>query len=194
VLDRHWCELPVKPGQEVWCLWDSTSARQRWGAGGTFKLYVSPTFEVLSEVFPEVVAVFTQLAVPRFKAGRSLAGLLRPDKVVAYFPSFEALTRVSAALAQRLAGAPAHGTPFTAELAGDGLLSWGVDPPARQQALGWQERESWRLWVTNRLAAALLAARAAGEGPVEPWQAALHRVGLEGIDTSTWAPAERPWE
>ena len=36
----------------------------------------------------------------------------------------------------------------------------------------WQERESWRLWLTNRLALALVAAHRDG-GSLEPWQYAL---------------------
>ena len=195
LLEAHWSRAADAPGREAWCLWDHGAAGPtRWDSAGTYKLYVSPGFGALGDVFPEVVEVFTAMKVPRFKAGRTLAGLLRPDKVVAYFPSFDPLAQVAAALARRLAGIPPHGTPFTAELAGDGLLSWGVDPPGSQKALGWQERESWRLWVTNRLAAALLAARAAGVGPLEPWQAALQRLRLEGVDTATWAPVERPWE
>ena len=60
-------------------------------------------------------------------------------------------------------------------------------------ALVGQERESWRLWLTNRLAVALLAARRDG-GPLEPWQYALARLEIDGIDPSTWAPSADLWE
>jgi hypothetical protein len=87
--------------------------------------------------------------------------------------------------------------PFTAALDDDGLLSWGVDPPAAQHLLNWQPRESWRLWLTNRLANALLTARgtpAPTAKPREPWEYALERLRLDGVDTDTWAPHDRLWQ
>jgi uncharacterized SAM-binding protein YcdF (DUF218 family) len=73
-----------------------------------------------------------------------------------------------------------------------------VDPPASERPLA-GGRESWRLWLTHRLARALLAARAArASGPTtgstagataaEPWQIALERLRLEGVSTETWTP------
>jgi hypothetical protein len=117
-------------------------------------------------------------------------GLLRPDKIVAYFPDFERLAKAAEAVSARLGGVPAQGVPFTSEIGGDGLLSWGMDPPASELA-AWGGRESWRLWLTHRLARALLAARSA-EG-LEPWRFALERVRLEGIDTASWTPAASLW-
>ena len=100
---------------------------------------------------------------------------------------------MAAQLSSELAGCPSQGVPFTAELAGsEGLLSWGMDPPRSQHMLEWQERESWRLWVTNRLALALVAARRDG-GLLEPWQYALARIELEGIDATTWTPHGDLW-
>ena len=96
----------------------------------------------------------------QFKIGAGAAGLLRPDKIVAYFPDFERLAAAAEAVSARLAGVPAQGVPFTSEIGGDGLLSWGMDPPAAERG-AWGGRESWRLWLTHRLARALLAARGA---------------------------------
>lgn len=83
----------------------------------------------------------------------------------------------------------AHGVPFTCELHGDGLLSWGMDPPKRTQVLPWQERQSWRLWVVNKLATALLAVKTQSSHAVEPWKFALERVRLDGIETNSWTPS-----
>ena len=113
---------------------------------------------------------------------------MRPDKIVAYFPSFERLAEAAGAVQSRLGGVPAQGVPFTSEIGGDGLTSWGMDPPASERS--WAGRESWRLWLTHRLARALLAARGVAE---EPWQFALERLRLEGIDTGTWTPAAGLW-
>ena len=44
---------------------------------------------------------------------------------------------------------------YPAEISGDGLLSWGLDPPKRG-ALSGQHGSSWREWICRRLAAALV--------------------------------------
>jgi hypothetical protein len=93
-------------------------------------------------------------------------------------------------LRQKLAGMPAHGVPFSAEIAGDGLLSWGIDPPIEEQSFDVQGGESWRLWVANRLAMALLNAKSGRSVKVEPWQFALERLRLDGVDTETWIPPQ----
>jgi hypothetical protein len=93
-----------------------------------------------------------------------------------------------------LAGCPAQGVPFTAQMTEDGLISRGIDPPPDNALPGWMERESWRLWVTNRLATAILAATPERGGGMEPWQFALRRMRLEGVDTATWTPSDRIWD
>jgi hypothetical protein len=126
--------------------------------------------------------------------GNDAASLLRPDKIVLYFPDLENVITAAQRLAGKLAGCPAQGVPFTAELAGsDGLVSYGIDPPRPEFALAWQERESWRLWLTNRLAVALLDARRNG-GQFQPWQYAMARLAIDGVDPLTWAPSGDLWE
>jgi hypothetical protein len=137
----------------------------------------------VAEVLPDSSAHF-------FKVGRSATGLLRPDKLVVYFRDFEPLEQAARELAIRLSGCAAHGVPFTASLGDDGLLSWGVDPLPEKGALSWRGPESWRLWVTNRLASALVSARKNITGTLQPWQFALERLRLENVDTITWAPRD----
>jgi hypothetical protein len=84
--------------------------------------------------------------------------------------------------------------PFTAALDEAGLLSWGIDPPKHEQSLGWAAHESWRLWLTNRLAAALLLAKAGPSSQVEPWQFAIERLRFEGIEPYTWTPSKTLWD
>jgi len=160
----------------------------------TCKLYVSPNPELLQEAVAVAVDVFRYAGATRFKLGLDVYGLLRPDKIVAYFNSVEELHNATERLLKRLEGCPAHGVPFTAELASDGLLSWGMDPPRDQQTLGWQERESWRLWLTNRLAVALLFAKQTQSTTIEPWQFAMERLELEGVNTASWTPKRIIWE
>src|SRR5262249_48796660 len=135
----------------------------------TYKLYISPACDALAEAFQTTLAALTELRVPAFKVGRDLYGVLRPDKFIAYFADWATLETAADVLRARLAGCPAHGVPFTAALDDTGLLAWGVDPPVADGVPHWWSRESWRLWVTNHLAVALVAARATPDAPVEPW-------------------------
>jgi hypothetical protein len=184
LLDRFW--TPLEP-TAAWLSWHLRSGEHPSRAdGAAFKLYVSPAPEALAEGFGEILEALAAARAPRFKIGADAAGLLRPDKIVAYFSGFERLAEAAEAVAARLGGVAAQGVPFTSEIAGDGLTSWGADPPAGAGA--WGRSESWRLWLTHRLARALLDARAAGPAGIEPWRFAVERVRLEGVDPETWTP------
>jgi hypothetical protein len=189
LLDRTW---RPSPPSEAWLSWhsraDEPSADSR---GATWKLYVSPAPEALAEGFGAILEALAAARAGQFKIGAGAAGLLRPDKIVAYFPSFERLEEAARAVEPRLAGVAAQGVPFTSEIAGGGLLSWGMDPPATERD-PWGGRESWRLWLTHRLARALIAARSTRE-EAEPWRYAVERLRLEGVDPDTWTPAASQW-
>ena len=196
-LAREWTPCAAGKG---WLSWRSLRLRAPLsGSAAMYKLYVSPVTERLGDDFGTILAALSAAGAPQFKVGADAAGLLRPDKIVAYFPSFERLAEAAAELAERLQGVPGHGVPFTSEIAGAGLLSWGVDPPARASRMPWQGRESWRLWLTHCLARALLDARtsqaAAGTGQVaiEPWRFAIERLELDDVDTATWTPRGGLW-
>lgn len=176
---RVWNRPPDSQGQEI--------------ARPAFKLYLSVHPDALTEALPIAVEAFVQLGVRSFKVGRDLAGLLRSDKCVAYFATWEDLQQVADTLQRALRGCQAHGVPFSAPLMSDGLLSWGIDPPPDPQLAEWTGHESWRLWMTNRLARALILAQSCRDRDREPWLYALDRLELEGIDTITWTPVEVPW-
>jgi len=129
--------------------------------------------------------------VSHFKVGSDAAGLLRPDKFVVYLRDVAELRTAAAELARALAGVQPHGVPFSAELAGDGLLSWGGDPPGDAGPAG-AEPESWRLSVCRRLAEHLVAAKAAGLHAPGPAQYALARLTLDGVRLPAFAPAALP--
>jgi hypothetical protein len=196
-LERDWSPVVLAPPYDGWQMWRRRREHEREKAVVdtpiAYKLYVSPRTEVLAEAFAATCDAALEANAPRFKVGKDVYGLLRPDKVVVYFSRFEDLQAATDRLHRRLAGCPAHGVPFTAELDCEGLLSWGTDPPRDAQMLDWQERESWRLWLTNRLATALVAARTSRLRNVEPWRFALERVRLEGVDTRTWTPDPAIW-
>jgi hypothetical protein len=197
LLEREWSRVSQTPAADGWLVWQS----RRFSSSASFvdrrkigcKLYISPKTDCLREVFLPIVSVLSRRGVRHFKLGKDASGLLRPDKMVAYFSSYADLLETAEQLKKELAGCPAQGVPFTAELADDGLLSWGIDPPPEEQVLPWLVRESWRLWVTNRLAVALIAASTEESANLEPWQFALRRLQLEGVDTRSWNPNDVNW-
>jgi len=199
ILDRVW---EGRPPSEAWLSWRARAAEPLSSREGvTWKLYVSPEPEALAGSFGEILEALAAARTPQFKIGADASGLLRPDKIVAYFPSFERLAGAAEAIASRLGGIPAQGVPFTSEIrsesrseiGGEGLLSWGADPPADDPHRSRGGGESWRLWLTHRLAQALLGAWASGSGSMEPWRFALERLRLEGVDTETWTPGALLW-
>lgn len=187
-LDRAWVRLPT----EGWLSW-GTRGRDRalssW-AGTTYKLYVSPAPEALAESFGAVLDALADARAFQFKIGRDAQGLLRPDKIVAYFHSFDPLAQAAGTAERHLGGIAAQGVPFTSEIGGDGLISWGVDPP-RAEGVG--ERESWRLWLARRLARSILDARRSEGSAMEPWRFAVERLRLDGVDPATWTPGALLW-
>lgn len=169
----------------AWSCGDVKSARD----GPIYKLYVSPGCEALHTALPEAAAAVAACHGVHLKIGASVFGLLRPDKMVGYFRELADLQEAAARIQERLSDCPAQGVPFTAEIGGEGLLSWGVDPARDQYAVPWLERESWRARICNQLAAALILARASGSEDAEgACRFARERLRLEGIDTETWAP------
>jgi hypothetical protein len=152
-----------------------------------YKLYVSPRPEQLPETFGKAVRIFTEMRVSAFKVANTVSGILRPDKLIAYFARSDDLHAVAAQLTDRLSGIAAHGVPFTATDDPIGLLSWGVDPPPGSGRLC-DRPISWRRWLTDRLAAALVLASATPTSECEPWEFALGRVSLAGVNVVTWQP------
>lgn len=189
LLDRSW-ERTGGSSAEWWLSWRSRQDGDLSGGGATWKLYVSPVPEALPGSFGDILEALAAGRAAQFKIGADALGILRADKIVAYFPSFERLAVAAEALETRLSGIPAQGVPFTSEIGGEGLLSWGVDPPREESSFG--SGESWRLWLTHRLSRALLSARSTAEP--EPWRFALERVRLEGVDTDTWTPGALLWK
>lgn len=190
MLERDW----TRSEGGGWVSWRSRVAPlRRNDDDASYKLYVSPRPERIRDAFEALVRVLATVPAT-FKIGNRAAGLLRPDKLIAYFATREQLDEAAAMLRRELDGCDAHGVPFTAPFDGSGLLSWGVDPPENDRALRWLRRSSWRLWVVERLGGALAVAKAARTAAaVEPWRFAVARVQRLGIDVATWTPAAALW-
>lgn len=195
ILARHWEPVDTAPATDGWYVWqtrhaDDLGEDRQW----RHKLYLSPRLDALPDLLPAFVESMTELRVSSFKIGKGLAGVLRPDKVVAYFASHEELAEAS----RRLSLPPVdeecvQGVPFTAAVQGDGLVSRGLDPPRATATEGSEEPSSWRMWVALRLATALVAARQAPSDGLQPWQFALERLRAEGVDPTTWIPSRDLW-
>jgi hypothetical protein len=119
------------------------------------------------------------------KLGQEVATLLRPDRLVAYFSGFAPLRAAAAELTPLLAGIPAQGVPFTAQLDSNGLVSWGMDPVPAQGA---RKAMSWREWITGILGRAIFIARRSGTSRPASVSFALRRLALEAVDPVTFAP------
>lgn len=187
-LDRDYVPVRGGPTQRRWQFWRGRAARLR--SATTHKLYISPLPEAMPEVFRVAVTELAAHRVAAFKVGNDAGGVLRPDKFVAYAASRRQLDDLVGALGRRLSGTPAHGVPFTAPVGDGTLLSWGMDPPASGALSPWR-RASWRLYVTDRLGAALAAAhRTPG---IPPADFALERLAMQGVDVSRWCPSGGSW-
>jgi hypothetical protein len=190
LLDREWTRHDPPPDNPGWLFLRS---RNIPFSKSRYKLYISPHSEDLRETLRLALPVLTDMRMPSFKVARNLYGVLRPDKLIVYVPTFKQLQAISDSLLIKLKNVRAHGVPFTAGIDTRGLLSWGIDPPRGEQLSSWQGT-SWRLWVTDRLAVALLSAKESpSETEFEPWQFALRRISAEGVDTSNWTPAKIEW-
>lgn len=193
ILASSW--QPVPQSQSFgWLSWRAIDRPAREMDAASYKLYVSARPEHVRDAFEALVYTLADSGPADFKIGEDAAGLLRPDKLVAYFQSREEIERIAAQLHRRLAGCPAHGVPFTAPLDVSGLLSWGLDPPASSRALKWMGRESWRLWLATKLGDAMAFAKTSStRHSITPARFALERVRRLGVDVTTWTPSETLW-
>jgi hypothetical protein len=173
--------------QHTWLTWRTSGSVQQ----PDFKMYVSPSLKDLPQVFRAAVDAFVRVRCNNFKIGRTAFGLTRPDKFVAYFASLDQLHEAAELILSLVANASAQGVPFTAGIDIDGLLSLGMDPPRFDQVLPWQEHQSWRQWVAERVAVYTLAAKESSATDVPT--VVIHRLSLDGINTSTWSPNLAIW-
>jgi len=190
-LSRHWVEhFTWEDGPPDWLSWTRRGEPQR-RKRTRYKLYVSPAVDELPDVLTTLIDALTTAGARHFKIGPSAAGLVRPDKIVVYMDDATELAAVANSLDVALRGVRPHGVPFTAEFAGDGLLSWGGDPAGGSGPLG-APPESWRQSVSRRLAEYLHAGRRAAIAQVSPTQFALARLAADGVDVRAFAPTDIP--
>ncbi|MEE6165602.1 MULTISPECIES: hypothetical protein [unclassified Mycolicibacterium] len=174
-----------------WLIWRRTDAVAASISPVAAKLYVNIDSRDLRACASDAVTALGESRAKAFKLGNSAHGLVRSDKLVAYFTCFDDLLQAADDVRRRLHGCGVQGTPFTAAITSDGLMSWGIDALEKQTEFAESHGRSWRLWVTNCLAIALCTSRNPATAPAQPpWELALDRLTREGIDTATWLPKE----
>jgi hypothetical protein len=185
--DLDWQRLSAPSSSFGWHVWIREPAKADHEA--RYKIYASPRVDATEATAMACAAAFAEGGARAMKLGAGAHGLLRPDKLVGYFETLPQVLAVANRLRAELDGWPAQGVPFSAALEPSGMLSWGLDPEHSSVSLSW-EGTSWRRFVTDRLALALIAAQLAGL--TDPWIHARARVALEGVDPETWSPIAQP--
>ena len=186
-LKRFWTN-PTARLEDRWFYFRSVLYPDIKEATPIYKLYVSPLPKYIPHVFTNLLEVLPHYACFSFKTGNSAHGLLRADKIVAYFHDFHAMNDAATALSKKLIHIEAQGVPFTAQLDKKGLLAWGLDPPLNDKNYS----TSWRRWITDCLAASMITAHKSDDKS-DPVDFALRRLELAGIDINSWTPTYNIW-
>ena len=164
-----------------------TNARSECRVAAPFKLYVCPYPADLPAIFRTCATTAGRHGAFAVKVAADAPTLNRPDKFVAYFNTRGELDACAEAMGPVLSGLRVHELPFSGQLQVS-ALRWGVDPPITASGATSSRSESWRVWVTRKLASALVLAVQSGYTAQAAAAFAKHRVSLEGIDVRSWAP------
>jgi len=178
------------PEKEAWFAWDSLHRSARTAENGNFKLYISPRPDYVGAALQAALTTLASSRALSLKVARRPEGMVRPDKLVAYFADREDLLEAASALRESIGEIPSQGVPFTASLDTGKLLSWGHDPPAQDSRS--EHPRSWREWVTLSLALSLVKLDRRRRSRC--WRFALRRLELEGVDTCTWTASAAIWQ
>ncbi len=158
------------------------------------KVYISPHPDQLPLVLPNVTRELDGSRAVGLKIAADAANLLRPDKFMVYFSRVDAANRFARKIAHAVVGVQPQATPFTKPIDVDGLVSLGFDPPEAPSGAN-RLPPSWRMFVTGRVARAILdTRRAARRRGMEPSvEDVLEKVRSDGIDPDSWTPASPVW-
>ncbi len=159
--------------------------RRNSGSGGRFKIYLSPAIADIPKVLDGFATVLGRKDAT-FKIAFPSHSLKRPDKIVAYFPTFAALQQGLSDLAGAALEGRVQAVPFSAPVAGAPLLSWGVDPPGMAS----RGHASWRSWVAGQVAECAHGIEQSA-GPDEALVHLKTALELRGIDAARWLPSQQ---
>ena len=154
----------------------------KYAAKSKYKLYINPKPSHLTDTLCIVSETLKVFDVISFKVGKGSRGILRPDKLVAYFDSIEILMEAAKVLQKKLKDVPAHPVPFTALYDEKGLITWGMDPKTEKD-----ERKSWRQWIIEKLTNSIVNTSEKNA----KYDTALTSLSIEGINPSTFRPGAK---
>ncbi|HNP24357.1 MAG TPA: hypothetical protein PKM63_18960 [Panacibacter sp.] len=171
--------------RRYWFSWSRNKSipQQKYGETvNTYKLYLSPMPEATASLFNIAVPVLTRSGAGSFKIGQTMNGLLRPDKMVAYFENRDDLLLAANELEALCANTPAHGVPFTTQFDKNGLISFGIDFQASRK-----QGYSWRTWITDMLASIILQAKMENLEIDLLLEYIKVRLFIANVDISNWS-------
>lgn len=189
LLHKEWW-LVNDPLKDYWLGWTRQSLGNSLPIqkdGNTYKLYMSPVIHDLPGTMAVALPVLSSSDAFSFKIGNGIQGLLRPDKMVAYFDNKSSLLATAAELKDKLSCFKVQGVPFTAQADDNGIVSWGIDPPGTE-VLESVEGGSWRCKVTDQLALGILQAKAENLALQQAISFISSRLFVAGINPFNWMP------
>lgn len=183
MLSKNWS---LNRERKYWFSWsrnEPLAGYEHTEVAGTYKLYLSPIPDAVPAFFNIAVPVLTRSNATGFKIGQTIDGLLRPDKMIAYFNNREDLFSAAKELEVLSNDIPAHGVPFTTQLDKSGLISFGIDHAFLKLKRGY----SWRTWVTEVLAKTILQAKTENLSMEFLFQYIKARLFTERINIDKWS-------
>jgi len=142
------------------------------------KLYIGVQRGLPTVLWRSVLAL-AQERVPAFKVCVNPTDSLRPDRLVAYFPTSAARAEAASRLAPRLAALPSQDVPLAVRVPGCLQLFSGHDPDPSQLALVGPQSYSWRKGISEQLARALVRAQRLGLPATSAARFACRRASLD---------------
>ncbi len=189
LLNKEWY-LTTDPSKDHWLGWSrrhfvdtSSNLTDR----GDYKLYISPVIHDLPQVMNVALPILTSSNAFSFKIGNGIQGLLRPDKMVAYFNNKSSLLSAAGELKNKFNDCKVQGVPFTAQIDDKGILSWGFDPPG-SDVLDAIEGGSWRCRVTDQIALAIVQAKTEKLDHGQAIDFIGSKLFVTGINPYNWTP------
>jgi len=176
----------------AWFSWNSKKHQRSHLDAKTqpnLKLYISPRQEDFPAVFKKSLRILSTTSAFCFKTGATIAGLLRPDKMVVYFEKERDLHFAASLLKPALGEFNAQGVPFSCQLDEKGLLSWGMDPPGKSSNNN-PDGSSWRYRISYQLAVAIIEAKNEGLTLSECLPFLKYKLENIGVDMKNWSPLQ----
>ncbi|MEN1783841.1 MAG: T3SS effector HopA1 family protein [Bacteroidota bacterium] len=179
---NSWIRVQEKK-EPYWYAYAHLNYQKSYNIDKNYKIYINVPFEDFKSVLKQVVANLPSVGVIKFKFTGRMENLLRPDKFVIYCKETEHFHRTIAQLVEAIPATKPHEVPFTAKTP-NALITWATDPSADAMALQMDRHKSWRVWVCQLIAKAVIDAKM--EKIDHKFEYVLQRLNLQGLDHQTW--------